>query len=77
MSKTGQKVARSAKCPFYHKHEKTRIFCDGVYGALSSIQPFENNDVRAAYMTRYCKDREGWQECRLVKGYGEEERDDP
>lgn len=70
MSKAGQKIARSAKCPFYHKHEKTRIFCDGVDGALSSIQPFENNEQRAAYMECHCKDHQGWQDCLLVRGIG-------
>ena len=65
--KTGQKIARSVKCPHYHKHEKLRLFCDSFCsGGLSTITPFEREEDRALHMQRYCKSRRGYLECPLV-----------
>lgn len=71
MSKSGQKIARSVKCPLYHKHEKLRLFCDPVlYGGLSTITPFETIEERVEFMARFCKDPKGWRQCPLAKMTG-------
>lgn len=77
MGKVGQKISKSAKCPLYHKHEKLRLFCDAfAEGGLSTITPFPDEQRRADYMARYCKNPCRWRECPLAKTIGGND-DDP
>lgn len=55
--KRGQKAWKSVKCPYYRKHDATRIFCCPVRGAV----PFDDMEIRSAQMHAYCK--ENWQDC--------------
>lgn len=55
--KRGQKAWKSVKCPYYRKHDASRIFCRPVRGAV----PFDDKEIRHAQMTAFCKG--DWQQC--------------
>ncbi len=63
-----QHVSHSAKCPFYHKHDAQRIFCDGVAeNSASSSQYFEAAENKRKYMREYCTN-DCWKQCAHAAG---------
>lgn len=65
--KKGQDRDYLAQCPYYHKHDKSRIFCSGVGGALTTMQYFETGQQKREYLKKYCETE--YCRCPVYKGH--------
>lgn len=60
-----QRGEAEVKCPYYKRHEKGRIICEGFFDGGNSVLEFHGKAKREAYMIKYCGSLEGCKECKL------------
>lgn len=58
-----QHISKNAKCPFYLKHEGTRIICEGVSKGNSLHLVFCSQAERSKYMSDRCDNLKGCHVC--------------
>lgn len=46
--------SKEAKCPFYHKEDRYKVFCEGVENASSINLNFPNTREYKAYKEKHC-----------------------
>jgi hypothetical protein len=56
-------AAMMVKCPFYHKHENSRIVCEGVCKGSTISLIHECAADRRHYMHEHCNDLLGSRDC--------------
>ena len=49
--------SKEAKCPFYHKEDRYKVFCEGVENASSINLNFPNTREYKAYKEEYCNNK--------------------
>lgn len=47
-------VSAEAKCPFYHKEDRYKVFCEGVDGTSSINLNFPTTTAFRAYTSEHC-----------------------
>ena len=59
------KVSIYVKCPYYHREEKQKIFCEGVQKGTSIHLAFDSNAKLKGYKDCYCK--KDYNKCLLAQ----------
>ena len=49
--------SKEAKCPFYHKEDQYKVFCEGVSNASSINLNFPNTKEFKAYKEKHCNNQ--------------------
>lgn len=58
-------VDADVKCPFYRRHKRFSILCEGIYKGTTLTIIFETDDDRRIQMEERCRDR--YRECRIYR----------
>lgn len=59
------KVSVYVKCPYYHREEKQKIFCEGIQEGTSIHLAFDTGENLKEYERRFCK--RCWGDCILAQ----------
>ena len=68
--KSGNKrghISPDVVCPFYRRHDKLRILCDGFVPGTHMCMAFTSEQRRLAYIHGKCMDLEHYQQCPLYE----------
>ena len=62
-----KRVARYVKCPFYRKHDESKIICEGISKNNTLHLAFQDQITRKRYMREHCNDIQSCQSCLIHK----------
>lgn len=62
-----KRVSRMVKCPFYLKHDESRIVCEGVSKSNTLHLAFKDKYERKRYMKEQCYSIQSCQKCLIHK----------
>ena len=59
-------VSKYAQCPFYHKEDQRKLFCEGVEKGTAIQLSFDTNVHHKDYKQELCCSP-NWKDCRIAK----------
>lgn len=59
-------VSIDAKCPFYHKEDHRKLFCEGVEQGTAIQLTFDTNLHYGDYKSEFCCSY-AWESCKIAK----------
>ena len=75
MQQPNKYVSKYVVCPYYHKHDGLRIFCEGTNSKNSINVVFGDMKEQKRFGIRFCNSIEGCKQCIIHKAldtkYGE------
>lgn len=72
--RSNQHISKRALCPYYHKHDANKVFCEG-YEDIARIQPyFTESETKVRHMRKYCEGN--WAKCPVARIHELEDEDD-
>ena len=61
------RTSKNVKCPFYHKHDYSRIKCEGLPNNSTIHLVFETQADKAKWMRERCNSIQACQKCLIHK----------
>ena len=64
---SSQYISKYVVCPFYHKHDGNRIYCEGTNSQNTINVVFGDIKEQKKYENTYCNSIQGCKECIIHK----------